>query len=55
MPAGLLFFRSGLFLFDKYYGCAIFNHKAENAAGGIAIAGREKPNIIIMDVRLPER
>jgi CheY-like chemotaxis protein len=28
--------------------------KAENAAGGIAIARREKPDIIIMDVRLPD-
>ena len=27
---------------------------AENAAGGIAIAGKEKPDIIIMDVRLPD-
>ena len=27
---------------------------AENAADGIAIAGREKPDIIIMDVRLPD-
>ena len=27
---------------------------AENAAGGIAIARREKPDIIIMDVRLPD-
>jgi two-component system cell cycle response regulator DivK len=28
--------------------------EAENAAGGIAIAKREKPDIIIMDVRLPD-
>ena len=28
--------------------------QAENAAGGIAIARREKPDIIIMDVRLPD-
>ena len=28
--------------------------EAENAADGIAIAGREKPDIIIMDVRLPD-
>jgi two-component system cell cycle response regulator DivK len=28
--------------------------EAENAAGGIAIARREKPDIIIMDVRLPD-
>ena len=27
---------------------------AENAAGGIAIAMKEKPDIIIMDVRLPD-
>ena len=27
---------------------------AEDAAGGIAIAKREKPDIIIMDVRLPD-
>ena len=27
---------------------------AENAADGIAMAGREKPDIIIMDVRLPD-
>jgi CheY-like chemotaxis protein len=27
---------------------------AENAAGGIAIALKEKPDIIIMDVRLPD-
>src|ERR1035437_5995792 len=27
---------------------------AENAADSIAIAGREKPDIIIMDVRLPD-
>ncbi len=27
---------------------------AENAADGIAIAGKEKPDIIIMDVRLPD-
>jgi len=27
---------------------------AENAAGGIDIARREKPDIIIMDVRLPD-
>lgn len=27
---------------------------AENAAGGIAIARTEKPDIIIMDVRLPD-
>jgi len=27
---------------------------AENAAGGIAIARKEKPDIIIMDVRLPD-
>ncbi len=27
---------------------------AENAAAGIAIARREKPDIIIMDVRLPD-
>jgi two-component system cell cycle response regulator DivK len=27
---------------------------AENAAGGIAMAEREKPDIIIMDVRLPD-
>ena len=27
---------------------------AENAAGGIAIAKKEKPDIIIMDVRLPD-
>jgi two-component system cell cycle response regulator DivK len=28
--------------------------QAENAADGIAIARREKPDIIIMDVRLPD-
>ena len=28
--------------------------EAESASTGIAIAGREKPNIIIMDVRLPD-
>ena len=28
--------------------------EAENAADGIAIARREKPDIIIMDVRLPD-
>jgi len=28
--------------------------QAENAAGGIAIARKEKPDIIIMDVRLPD-
>jgi CheY-like chemotaxis protein len=28
--------------------------EAENAAGGIAIARREKPDIIVMDVRLPD-
>ena len=28
--------------------------EAENAAAGIAIARREKPDIIIMDVRLPD-
>jgi len=28
--------------------------EAENAADGMAIAGREKPDIIIMDVRLPD-
>ena len=28
--------------------------EAVNAAGGIAIARREKPDIIIMDVRLPD-
>jgi two-component system, cell cycle response regulator DivK len=28
--------------------------EAENAAGAIAIARREKPDIIIMDVRLPD-
>ena len=28
--------------------------KAENAAAGIGIARREKPDIIIMDVRLPD-
>jgi len=28
--------------------------EAENAAAGIAIAGKEKPDIIIMDVRLPD-
>jgi CheY-like chemotaxis protein len=28
--------------------------EAENAAGAIVIAGREKPDIIIMDVRLPD-
>ena len=27
---------------------------AENAAGGIAIARKEKPDVIIMDVRLPD-
>jgi len=27
---------------------------SENAAGGIAIARKEKPDIIIMDVRLPD-
>jgi CheY-like chemotaxis protein len=27
---------------------------AENAAGGIAIARKEKPDIIIMDLRLPD-
>ena len=27
---------------------------AENAAGGIALARKEKPDIIIMDVRLPD-
>jgi CheY-like chemotaxis protein len=27
---------------------------AENAAGGIAIARKEKPDIIIMDIRLPD-
>jgi CheY-like chemotaxis protein len=28
--------------------------EAENAAGAIAIARREKPDVIIMDVRLPD-
>jgi CheY-like chemotaxis protein len=28
--------------------------EAENAADGIAIANREKPDIIVMDVRLPD-
>jgi len=28
--------------------------EAENAAAGIAIARKEKPDIIIMDVRLPD-
>ena len=28
--------------------------EAENAADGIAIAGKEKPDIIVMDVRLPD-
>lgn len=28
--------------------------EAENASGGIAIARKEKPDIIIMDVRLPD-
>ncbi|MDO8662478.1 MAG: response regulator [Candidatus Omnitrophota bacterium] len=28
--------------------------EAENAAGGIAITRKEKPDIIIMDVRLPD-
>jgi two-component system, cell cycle response regulator DivK len=28
--------------------------QAENAAAGIAIARREKPDIIVMDVRLPD-
>ena len=28
--------------------------EAENAAGGIAIARKEKPDIVIMDVRLPD-
>ena len=28
--------------------------EAENAAAGIAIAGKEKPDIIIMDMRLPD-
>ena len=28
--------------------------EAENAAGGIAIARREKPDVIILDVRLPD-
>jgi two-component system cell cycle response regulator DivK len=28
--------------------------EAENAAGAIVIAGREKPDIIVMDVRLPD-
>lgn len=28
--------------------------QAENAADGIAIARREKPDVIIMDVRLPD-
>jgi len=28
--------------------------EAENASNGIAVAGREKPDIIIMDVRLPD-
>ena len=28
--------------------------EAENAAGGITIARKEKPDIIIMDVRLPD-
>jgi two-component system, cell cycle response regulator DivK len=28
--------------------------EANNAADGIAIAGKEKPDIIIMDVRLPD-
>jgi two-component system, cell cycle response regulator DivK len=27
---------------------------AENAAGGIAIARKEKPDVILMDVRLPD-
>ena len=27
---------------------------AENATGGIAIAGKEKPDIIVMDIRLPD-
>ncbi len=29
-------------------------YEAKNAAGGIAIARKEKPDIIIMDVRLPD-
>ncbi|PKL41058.1 MAG: response regulator [Spirochaetae bacterium HGW-Spirochaetae-1] len=29
-------------------------YEAEDAAGGIAIARKEKPDIIIMDVRLPD-
>jgi len=29
-------------------------YEAESAAGGIAIARKEKPDIIIMDVRLPD-
>lgn len=28
--------------------------EAKNAADGMAIAGREKPDIIVMDVRLPD-
>jgi CheY-like chemotaxis protein len=28
--------------------------EAEDAAGGIAIARKEKPDIILMDVRLPD-
>ena len=28
--------------------------EAENAAGGIALARSEKPDVIIMDVRLPD-
>jgi CheY-like chemotaxis protein len=27
---------------------------AENAADGIAVAGKEKPDVIVMDVRLPD-
>ena len=33
-------------------GCEVFG--AENAADGIALAMREKPDIILMDVRLPD-
>lgn len=28
--------------------------EAENAADGIAVAGKEKPDVILMDVRLPD-
>ena len=36
----------------EVFGFEVF--EAENASNGIAIARKEKPDIIIMDVRLPD-